>query len=175
MQKKMIKNKISMVLILVIGIGLPLSAAKFVGWCVKVHSGDMVMIWSNKKKVNVRLASIDSPDEGQPFAEEARKWMKEKVFRKKVTVEIQSYEGEEYLVGTVRLGEADLSLQLVEAGLAWYDKKLGANRDLSKAQKRARKAKIGLWAQEDPVPPWDIKARSEKEKAAAEEKKKKEN
>ena len=103
------------------------------------------------------------------------KWMKEKVFRKKVTVEIQSYEGEEYLVGTVRLGEADLSLQLVEAGLAWYDKKLGANRDLSKAQKRARKAKIGLWAQEDPVPPWEIKARSEKEKAAAEKKKKKEN
>lgn len=136
---------------------LLLQGAIFRGWCVKVVDGDQLVVYVNKKTLKVRLAHVDCPEMGQPFGEQARELTSSLTLKKKVQVEIKSYGENDQLIGRVTIDGKDLSMTLVESGLAWYYKKHGSERYLSKAQRKARKGKIGLWSQNNPIPPWDFR------------------
>jgi endonuclease YncB( thermonuclease family) len=138
-------------------------AAVLKGRCVLVEEGDIIKVLVNRKMLLIRLESIDCPEKGQAFEKESREWMKSMAFRKKVRVEVLSFEGERLIVGRVYVDDKDLSMELVTAGLAWYYKGHGGDRYLSKAQKKAKKKKIGIWSQKKPKPPWIFK--KEKEEA----------
>jgi len=145
-------------LLLMVGLTLsPLWAARFTGWCVKVDEGDAIVVWVNKKRLNVHLESVDAPDPGQPFADPSREWLHSQLFKKKVSVDVASYSDEKFLLGRVYLDDRDMSLELVRAGMAWYAKDRGTDREIAKAQRKARKDKVGLWTQKDPVPPWEYR------------------
>ena len=131
--------------------------AVFKGWCVKVIEGDRVVIYVNKKMLNVRLAFIDCPEHDQPYGQEATEFTTSLVLKKKVQVEIESYGENEQMIGRVIIDGKDLSMTLIESGLAWYYKEHGSERYLSKAQRKARKNKTGLWSQKKPVPPWEFR------------------
>lgn len=137
------------------------NAAEFKGWCMKVFEGDTIAVYVNKKMLNVQLAYIDCPDKGQPFFEEATKFTSDLILKKKIDVLIETYAGSEFLVGRVMIDGEDLSKLIIEAGLAWYYKKHGSDRYLSKAFKKAKKKKKGIWSEKKPIPPW--KFRGEKE------------
>ena len=48
-----------------------------------------------------------------------------------------------------------LNRELVRAGLAWWYRQYAKkDADLARLEKEAREAKLGLWADADPVPPW---------------------
>lgn len=132
-------------------------AAEFKGWCVKVHEGDRITVYVNKKMLEVRLAFIDCPDQGQPFFSEALEFASTRILKKKIDVLIETYAGSEYLVGRVMIEGKDLSTLLIEAGLAWYYKGHGSDRYLSKAFKKAKKQKAGIWSEKNPVPPWEFR------------------
>lgn len=134
------------------------------GKCIQVEEGDIIKILVNRKILLIRLESIDCPEKGQTFEKEAIEWMKTIALKKKVRVEVLSFEGERLIVGRVFVGDQDLSMELVKAGLAWYYKGHGGDRYISKAQKKAKKKKIGIWSQKKPIPPWIYKAEKEKDK-----------
>lgn len=128
--------------------------AVFKGWCMKVVQGDTIMVYVNKKMLNIRLAYIDCPELQQPYGQEALKFTSDLLLRKKIQVEIESYAENGQLIGRVNVNGEDLSMTLVKAGLAWYCKEHGTERYLLKAQRKAKRSKIGLWSQKKPVPPW---------------------
>jgi len=46
---------------------------------------------------------------------------------------------------------------MVAEGYAWHYKQYSKDADLVKAEKEAREAKKGLWADPNPVPPWEYR------------------
>jgi len=50
----------------------------------------------------------------------------------------------------------DLSAELVRVGLAWWYRKCAPDdEELAKLEAESREAKRGVWADPDPVPPWE--------------------
>ena len=50
----------------------------------------------------------------------------------------------------------DVNLQLVKQGLTWWYRKYAPqDKELADAESDARVTKRGLWADREPVPPWD--------------------
>jgi endonuclease YncB( thermonuclease family) len=140
-----------------------LSGATFTGWGYKALDGDSVTVAiSTEKIISIELEGIDCPEPEQDFGKEAADFTKNFIYKKKVKVEIIAYETEGRVSGRVFLEDKDLSLALIEAGLAWYDKKNSSDKKLAKAQKKAKKAKKGLWSIEKPTPPWIFRASHEK-------------
>ena len=63
------------------------------------------------------------------------------------------------LVPRVYVDELDLSLALVEQGLAWHFTRYSDDQTLAEAERAARAAGVGLWRAPNPVPPWGVVAR----------------
>jgi endonuclease YncB( thermonuclease family) len=121
---------------------------------MKVTQGDSIKVYVNKKILNIRLAYIDCPELQQPFGPEALKFTSDLILKKKVQVQIESYSETGQLIGRVQINGEDISMTLVQAGLAWYFKEHGKERYLLKAQRKAKRNNVGLWTQKKPVPPW---------------------
>lgn len=118
----------------------------------------------------IRLAGIDAPEvsrtrtkPGQPYAVEAGARASELVEAEgmKIDVEIEDVDPYGRLVGWIRLrgrGGESLNELLVEEGLAWwYERYYPNHAELARKQARARAARLGLWADPNPVPPWDYR------------------
>ena len=144
-----------------------LMAASFSGWGYKALDGDSITVaMESEKVIAVELEGIDCPELEQDFGKEARDFSKSFIYKKKLLVEISAYDTEGHVIARVTLEGKDLSLALLEAGLAWYDKKTGSDKQLAKAQKKAKKAKTGLWSNPNPTPPWIFRSQQEeKEKS----------
>ncbi len=53
-----------------------------------------------------------------------------------------------------------LNQELVTAGLAWWFRKYSQDLRLGELERQAREAKLGLWAEPHPVPPWESRKRN---------------
>jgi endonuclease YncB( thermonuclease family) len=146
-----------------------LFAAIFTAWGYKILDGDSVIVVFNNKQIPIELDGIDCPEPEQEFGKEAAEFTTSFVYKKKLTVDIRNYDENDRMIGRVAVDGKDLSLRLVEEGLAWYVKENDSDRELAKAQKKARKEKKGLWKQAKPTPPWTFRDIRQKLKDAKEQ------
>lgn len=51
----------------------------------------------------------------------------------------------------------DISLEMINQVMAWYYPFAKKNEQYKKAEEQARKNKVGLWANSNPIPPWEFK------------------
>ncbi|MFC1597102.1 thermonuclease family protein [Planctomycetota bacterium] len=139
------------------------------GKVVSIADGDTVTILVDKTQHRIRFDSIDCPERGQAFGTRAREFTSRQVFQKLVTVRVTDkdrygryvgrviYEGKDDKGKPVSL---DLSVELVRNGLAWWYRKYAPkDKQLAKLEEEAREAKLGLWADPKPVPPWEWRSR----------------
>jgi endonuclease YncB( thermonuclease family) len=153
--KEYLKFKSIVFIVVLVIAASGLNGAAFTGWGYKALDGDSITVAiSTEKIISVELEGIDCPELEQDFGKDAQDFTKNFIYKKKVKVEIIAYDAESSVIGRVFLEDRDLSLALIEAGLAWYDKKSRSDKKLAKAQKKAKKAKKGLWSIEKPTPPW---------------------
>jgi endonuclease YncB( thermonuclease family) len=59
----------------------------------------------------------------------------------------------------VEVDGQDLSVELLRAGLAWHYKRYNQEPALASLQAEARARKRGLWADPNPIPPWEWRRR----------------
>jgi endonuclease YncB( thermonuclease family) len=59
----------------------------------------------------------------------------------------------------------DLAEQLLRSGFAWHYKKYNDSEYLARLEEEARRNRIGLWRDPNPVPPWDQRAARETSEA----------
>lgn len=119
-----------------------------------VVDGDTIDVLAGRTRTRVRVEGIDCPELGQPFGRVAKRFASERVFGKRVEVLSQSSDRYGRLVARVRVGGQDLGLALLEAGLAWQYTTYSHDPIYGSAERAARAARRGLWADKDPVPPW---------------------
>jgi endonuclease YncB( thermonuclease family) len=139
--------------------------ADFSGRLVAVLDGDRLQIAKadSEQGVVLRLGGIDAPEEGQPFWQEAKTFLDRLLAGKpfRVTVRrplLQDTGG--LSVGNIVLPDGSTANRaLITAGLAWADEEEFQDDDagmqeLKVLEAEARKARRGLWADPEPVPPW---------------------
>lgn len=142
-------------------------AESFAGKVVAVHDGDTISVMRSGRAERVRLDGIDSPERGQDYSKHARLFLSEMVFGRIVSVEVRDTDRYGRAVGRVVLDGRDVGLELVRAGLAWHFTRYSADPSLARAEREARAARRGLWAQPSPVPPWEFRHRASRARGVA--------
>ncbi len=132
------------------------SAESFTGKLVKVLDGDTVEVLNDGKAERIRLAQIDCPEKGQPFGQAAKEYVLDIAALRIVTVEVETVDRYGRSVGEVFLPDgSNLNKQIVEAGYAWQYKKYSKDSEYAELEASAREARLGLWQDKEPVPPWE--------------------
>lgn len=136
----------------------------FTGKVVSISDGDTFTVLDSKKAPHkIRLAAIDAPETGQPFADEAKKHLSELIFDQNVMVFSTKADRDGPQVSQVFLYGKEISLEMIRAGFAWHFKEYEKDQPekervvFAGAEIEARKAKLGLWADPDPTAPWQYR------------------
>ena len=131
------------------------------GRVVKVADGDTITILdASQNQHKIRLHGIDTPERQQPYGKAAMKALASLVAGEGVGIDVKDTDEYGRTVGVVYKDNLNVNLQMVKNGYAWWYKKYAPfNDDLELAQKHARADKLGLWAEPNPVPPWEWRRR----------------
>jgi endonuclease YncB( thermonuclease family) len=134
---------------------------------VDVENGDTLIINNTANQhLRLRLQGIDAPEKGQPFHNDAKEHLARLVLGKSIAVEFDPHgkpDSEGRVVAKALLGDSDIALAQVKAGLAWFCKdykKAQSESDrysYAEAEKEARASGLGLWRDHLPVAPWDYR------------------
>jgi endonuclease YncB( thermonuclease family) len=131
----------------------------FSGQVVGVTDGDTLKVLKNGREVVIRLYGVDAPETGQAFGTAARQFLSKKVFGHAVTVRVREKDRYGRSVGTVATDDGqDLSESLARNGYAWwYSRFAPMAKNLADAETSARAARVGLWSDPNPTPPWSFR------------------
>ena len=133
-----------------------LAADTITGRVVGVTDGDTITVRTTIDTIKVRLSGIDTPERGQPFGTKAKQALSGQVFGKDVTINSSGEDRYGRTLGEIIVGGESVNLWLVRTGWAWwYERYAPDDTQLRDAQQAAQQAKLGLWADANPVPPWD--------------------
>ncbi len=119
------------------------------GRVVGVDSGDNITVLENGHVVRIRLSGIRCPELTQPHGIEARRFTTEMVLNREIEIVGEGPRPGRRAIILVRdvADNQSLNWKLVEAGLAWWDRKERPDDEtLSRLENEARKAKRGLWS-----------------------------
>lgn len=142
--------------------GQPLPDFDLYGKVVRVSDGDTLSLLDKSgKQHKIRFYGIDSPELQQAYGKAAKAALSRRVYREEVGVAVVETDNYGRQVGTVYADGVNVNRALVEEGYAWwYRYHAPHERRLEIAEGEARAAKRGLWADDNPVPPWDWRRRN---------------
>jgi len=129
----------------------------FSGKVVRVSSGDRLTVLHDLTPEVVVLYGVACPGKDQPFAVEAEQFISGVATGHTVTVMIRDRDLYNRTMADVVLSDGrNLVYGLLLNGLAWWDQpNFPEDRELQALEAEARNAKRGLWADPNPVPPWE--------------------
>ncbi|MEQ1837784.1 MAG: thermonuclease family protein [Candidatus Nitrotoga sp.] len=133
----------------------PLAWADFTGEVVGVADGDTITVLRDNKQVKVRLAEIDAPEKAQPFGSKSKQALSVLVHGKAVLVVEQGHDRYKRIIGRVYQGNVDVSAEQFKQGMAWVYRKYSKDKTLLPLENEAKALRLGLWADDEPVPPWE--------------------
>jgi endonuclease YncB( thermonuclease family) len=123
------------------------------GKVVSVVDGNTLEVISAEEETyRIVLAGIDCPEPGQPYAEEAKKFLEETILKKSIDVKLLGKDRWGNYLGEI-ITEVEVSAELVKRGLAWCHEK-NAPESLKVLEQQVREQRIGLWQEENPTAPW---------------------
>lgn len=122
---------------------------------VRVIDGDSIVVASAGKLVDIRLADIDAPEGRQARGKQAHAALESLVGGKEVRLQLVGGDTYRRILAHVFADDVDVNGELVKRGLAWVRRAYDPPAYLLRYQDDARAAKRGLWADADPIPPWD--------------------
>ena len=105
---------------------------------VRVLDGDTIDVVLDGEQKRIRIAEIDCPEKGQPYSNRATQFTKDFTSGNIVNLKIK---------------EKDLSTELVKNGYAWVYRFFSTSPLLLELEDTARKSKLGLWAEPNPIEP----------------------
>ena len=130
------------------------------------------MLDAERTQHKIRLSGIDAPEKAQAFGEPSKQNLSRLVFGKEIAVRWTKRDRYGRIVGKVLVAEAackagdcpktvDACLSQVHVGMAWWYRDYAREQSGDDAQRYrlaeedAHTRKVGLWAQPEPMPPWD--------------------
>lgn len=139
-------------------IGLNSYAAMLSGKIIHISDGDTVhLLTPDKKTHKIRLNDIDAPESKQAFGNKSKENLKKYIYQKNVVVEYKNKDRYGRILGTIYLNNKDINLQQVKDGYAWVYRQYSKKSEYYKAEEVARKMRIGLWFDKNPIEPWEFR------------------
>lgn len=134
-------------------------AEELFGKCVGVADGDTcTVLTADKTSYRIRFFGIDAPESGQDFGKKAKQYCSNMIFGKDLKVIVMDKDKYGRTVGKVYCGATYVNLEMVKAGFAWHYANYSRGEiDLAEAERTARIKKLGLWAQPEPLEPWEYR------------------
>ena len=133
----------------------------------KVFDGDTFEFLHEGRAYSVRLSGIDAPERTQEFADQARKALKTWTADQAVRIEVLKIDTFKRLVCKVIIESGqysgDVSLRLLDQGLAWHFKRYVKDQApddqqrYALAESKARAANLGLWSTPQVLAPWTFR------------------
>lgn len=138
---------------------MPISEALFC-LVVAIADGDTLTARCGEpgayQQVKVRIAGIDAPEKAQPFGQRSKQALSALCFQETATISPTAQDKYRRTVADVLCRGQDVSTSQVKAGMAWvFDRYSEGYEHLSPLQDRARGARVGLWSDAAPMPPWE--------------------
>lgn len=121
----------------------------------------------------VSLRGVDTPEPGQPYFRKSVKAFRSMVARKNIRIHV--VDRDEFMVELADAfvaienaaedqGDLNVALELIRNGFGWYDgTEFEGWEGYRDAERTARKNRFGLWAQDNPVPPWEFEEQTRKD------------
>jgi endonuclease YncB( thermonuclease family) len=123
---------------------------------VSFHDGDIFTGLNDaNEQVKVRLDAVDAPELGQSFGQASQKALSHRIFGKTVTVITKKHDHYGRTIGHVPLDHRDVNPELLEDGAVWHYNEYDHNAHLARAEEEAKASKKGLWADANPIAPWE--------------------
>lgn len=131
---------------------------------VDVHDGDTITVTdATKRRFKIRIIGIDAPELKQNFGEKSRRELKKILGRDKKNIIVKTFGLDLYnrILAQVFVGKADVGLELLQNGWAWfYNSRQLPQNDLKQyksAFENAKATKIGIFADEKAEQPKDFR------------------
>lgn len=132
---------------------------------VGVSDGDTLTCLDKKKQQHkVRLNEIDAPERKQAYGNKSRQFLSDLVANKSVVIKSTGKDRYQRVLGTIYYQNKNINLEMVKNGYAWAYREYMKNPIYLEEQKKAQKAKRGLWADAHPVYPPDFRKQSRNNK-----------
>ncbi|HUP92523.1 MAG TPA: thermonuclease family protein [Solimonas sp.] len=127
---------------------------------VGVADGDTLELrCGHHARERVRLAGIDAPEWTQPHGRDARNALAALVDHRQVTLQVVDRDRYGRRVAEVYLGPAHVNGALVRDGWAWCNTRFRPGQWCAPQESAARSARRGLWAERNPLAPWEWRQR----------------
>ncbi len=154
----MLANRKYYVFILLAGFISSVHSQTFSGKVIAVKDGDTIEMLVKSKTYKIRLFGIDCPERKQAYGTRARQFTTNLVFGKYVKAVKKSTDRYGRFVCEIYLQDSiSLNEELVKNGYAWHFKKYSKDERLAEMEMQARENKLGLWADPNPIPPWEFR------------------
>jgi len=157
-------------LLLVLGFATqPAAAKRLDGVFTVVKDANVVVLDYGEGTYDVRIYGTEAPADGQPFAAEAKAFVREALLGKPGAMRFKYRNAKGEMVARVFYydtdgHERDLGVDLAAAGLAWLrpgaryrPEEEGKPDQLTAAQAEAQAARRGVWRESEPVAPWTFR------------------
>ena len=136
------------------------------GIVVGISDGDTVtLLDANRQQHKIRLQGIDAPESHQPFGQKSKSNLSALVFNKDVTAECGKQDRYRRDICKIIVNGMDANLEQVKAGMAWHYKQYAKEQSpqdresYEVAEFNAKIRRLGLWADTNPVAPWEWRRR----------------
>lgn len=148
----------NVVLLLLVAILPTVAIAEWEGKVVAVSDGDtLTALTADKKQVKIRLVEIDAPEKSQNFGQKSKKSLADICFKKPVVVVEKGKDKYQRTLARVFCDGVDANAEQVKRGMAWAFQKYLTDPNIDLLEKAARKMKVGLWHDPNPIPPWEFR------------------
>ena len=131
------------------------------GKIVGVMDGDTVkLLTPDNHEVKIRLAEIDAPEKAQAFGQASKKSLSDMAFGKDAQAKCTGSDRYERQICTIFVSGVNVNQAQVHRGFAWVYRQYAAkDSPLLDSERLAKSQRTGLWADNEPVPPWEYRKR----------------
>ena len=146
-------------LLLLCTIFLICCSKEFTAKVVAVSDGDTLVVQQGSTRKKIRLYGIDCPEGNQQFGSEAKRFTMKLVLSKQVRIEPLYNDPHHRIVAKVFLpDETYVNAEITGAGYAWWYRRYAkGDQVLENREREAKSAGRGIWADLNPVPPWNFR------------------
>ena len=120
----------------------------------RISDGDTLV---STEDIRIRLWGIDTPERDQPYGDSATGALANMLDNQKLYLKTMDVDRYGRKVAVIYTADGDeVNLKMVCDGHAWwYERYASRASDYEQCQEDAQKNKRGLWAEENPLAPWD--------------------
>ncbi len=126
--------------------------AKVVG----IKDGDTVVVLDSlNNQITLRLAEVDTPEKNQPFGTKAKQFTSDQIYLKTIKYVVTDTDRYGRSIAMIYYDENNkyLSAEIIKAGMGWHYKRYSTSKELALFEDNAKKNKIGLWVDNNPIEP----------------------